>query len=100
VDAVAEKKLEIVIGRVSTVGPSRRSAEELPYWGVIFNINRADGVGTAIGFTIRCEYPQEAKREAIEKLKSFLHEAWQAAVTAPIRDPEAEMTFDLTERSD
>jgi len=57
------------------VGLTSRSADEPPIWGVIFQLNREDGIGTAIGITVRCDDEADAPEQALSKLQGFLSEA-------------------------
>ena len=71
--------VSITIDEVNRVGPALRFSDHVPTWGIIFQINREDGIGTAIGVTVRCEDQEEAKQQAIVKLQSFLSEAAETA---------------------
>jgi hypothetical protein len=61
------------------MGLSSPSAEEPPIWGVIFQLNREDGIGTAIGVMVRCDDEATARDQALSKLQGFLSEASAAA---------------------
>ena len=69
----------ITVGDVDTVGPARGLAGATPIWGIIFQLNRGDGIGTAIGITVRCEDREDAQRQAVAQLQSFLSDALSAA---------------------
>ena len=78
--------VKITVGEINPVGPTASMRDETPRWGVIFNLNREDGVGTAIGITVRCDDPLEARQEAAAMLQAFLSEATEAAKTLPDQD--------------
>ena len=69
----------ISVGETKYMGLLTPSADEPPIWGVVFQINREDGIGTAIGVTVRCDDKADAAEQALPKLRSFLSEASAAA---------------------
>ena len=70
--------LAISVSETRYFGPTSR-ADELPIWGVVFQINRDDGIGTAIGITVRSDDEADARAQALSKLQGFLSEASAAA---------------------
>jgi len=46
------------------IGLNSGSADEPPIWGIIFQLNRDDGIGTAIGVTVRCDDEADAREQA------------------------------------
>ena len=66
------------------------SADEPPIWGVIFQLNRDDGIGTAIGVTVRCDDETDAREHALSKLQGFLSEASAAADALTPSTPDAD----------
>ena len=69
----------ISVSETRYVGLTSRSADEPPIWGVIFQLDREDGIGTAIGVTVRCDDEADAREHALSKLQGFLSEALVAA---------------------
>ena len=65
----------ISVSETQYLGLTTPSAEEPPIWGVVFQINREDGIGTAIGITVRCDHEADARAQALSKLQEFLSEA-------------------------
>jgi hypothetical protein len=80
--------LAISVSETRYFGPTSR-ADELPIWGVVFQINRDDGIGTAIGITVRSDDEADARAQALSKLQGFLSEASAAAAafTPPAANP-------------
>jgi len=70
--------LAISVSETRYMGPTSR-ADELPIWGVVFQINRDDGIATAIGITVRSDDEADAREQALSKLQGFLSEASAAA---------------------
>jgi len=74
----------ISVSEAQYIGLTTRRAEDPPIWGVIFQLNREDGIGTAIGVTVRSDDEADAREQALSKLQGFLSEALAAAqVLAP-----------------
>ena len=69
----------ISVSETEYMGLLTPSAKEPPIWGVVFQINREDGIGTAIGVTVRCDDKTNAPEQALSKLRLFLSEASAAA---------------------
>jgi hypothetical protein len=69
----------ISVSETRYMGLPSRSAGEPPTWGVIFQLNREDGIGTAIGVMVRCDDEANAREQALSKLQGFLSEASAAA---------------------
>ena len=69
----------ISVSETRYMGLPSRSADEPPTWGVIFQLNREDGIGTAIGVTVHCDDEANAREQALSKLQGFLSEASAAA---------------------
>ena len=69
----------ISVSETRYVGLTSRSADEPPIWGVIFQLNREDGIGTAIGVMVRCDDEATAREQALSQLQGFLSEASAAA---------------------
>ena len=69
----------ISVSETQYMGLTTRSAEEPPIWGVIFQLNREDGIGTAIGVMVRCDDEARAREQALSKLQGFSSEASAAA---------------------
>ena len=69
----------ISVSETRYMGLPSRSADEPPTWGVIFQLNREDGIGTAIGVMVRCDDEANAREQALPKLQGFLSEASAAA---------------------
>jgi len=69
----------ISVSETRLMGPSPRAPDELPIWGVVFQLNRDDGVGTAVGITLRCDSATSARDGALARLQGFLSEASAAA---------------------
>ena len=69
----------ISVSEARCMGLTSRSADEPPIWGIVFQLNREDGIGTAIGVTVRCDFPGEAREQALSTLQRFLSEASAAA---------------------
>ena len=71
----------ISLSETQYLGLTTPSAEEPPIWGVVFQINREDGIGTAIGITVRCDHEADARAQALSKLQEFLSEASAATLS-------------------
>ena len=70
----------ISIGETQYMGLTTPWVGDLTIWGVIFQLHREeDGIGTAIGVTVRCEDEAAVREQAISKLQGFLSEASAAA---------------------
>ena len=69
----------ISVSETRYIGLNSGSADEPPIWEVIFQLNRDDGIGTAIGVTVRCDDEADAREQALSKLQAFLSEASAAA---------------------
>ena len=69
----------ISVSETRYIGLNSGSADEPPIWGIIFQLNRDDGIGTAIGVTVRCDDEADAREQALSKLQGFLSEASAAA---------------------
>ena len=69
----------ISVSETRYMGLTSRSADEPPIWGVIFQLNREDGIGTAIGIMVRCDDEADAREQALSTLQGFLSEASAAA---------------------
>ena len=69
----------ISVSETKYMGLLTPSADEPPIWGVVFQVNRDDGIGTAIGVTVRCDDKANAPELALPKLRGFLSEASAAA---------------------
>ena len=63
--------LAISVSETRYIGPTSR-ADELPIWGVVFQINRDDGIATAIGITVRSDDEADAREQALSKLQGFV----------------------------
>ena len=69
----------ISVSETKHMGLTSRWAGDRPIWGVIFQLAREDGIGTAIGVTVCCEDEADAREQALSKLQGFLSEASAAA---------------------
>jgi hypothetical protein len=78
----------ISVSETKYMGLLTPSADEPPIWGVVFQINREDGIGTAIGVTVRCDDKANAPEQALSKLRGFLSEASAAAEALTLSSPE------------
>ena len=76
---IATMPVTISVSETRYMGLPSRSADEPPTWGVIFQLNREDGIGTAIGVTVHCDDEANAREQALSKLQGFLSEASAAA---------------------
>ena len=71
--------ITISVSEPRHMGLTSRWSGELPIWGVIFQFRGQDGIGTAIGVTVRCDDEADAPKQALSKLQGFLSEASAAA---------------------